>query len=412
MRQFRNTAMVLALNLGCLRALGTVIGVHNQPRPKRGSDRGRHRFMVPRLLILAAAAAGAFAQNLSLGVIGGANLTRGIQSTATPIAGPMLQWNLPHNFSLEFDGLWHSYPAGPQLGTDVTWEFPMLARYTFPLPIAKPFVEAGPALRIGAPTVSGLSAGAGIDFRVLHHLDIAPMLRYTHWAASASSNLGGWNPNQSELLTAISWTAEENFRPLGPYVSLGLVLGSTLTADFRGVSQTGVVTYDNLAPFTATSVSVGESSFRIGPSFEIQLPLGLALEVDALRCPLSELNYWTVPNGTVLSPAESAALNALNAAFQGPHDVTWDFPLLVKYTFQLSRAEPLVEMGPSFRLPQEVNGGQLSTHGVTAAAGFEVHLLRLRVAPEVRFTRWASDHPAGSTRFNPNQVEFLTSFAF
>jgi hypothetical protein len=91
----------------------------------------------------------------------------------------------------------------------------------------------------------------------------------------------------------------------------------------------------------------------------------------------------------------------LNAASPGSTDITWDFPVLAKYKFLLSRAEPLVELGPSFRLPQELNGGHLSTYGMTGGTGFEVHLLRLRIAPELRFTRWASDSPAGSTRLKP-----------
>src|SRR5580658_2292504 len=156
--------------------------------------------MGPRFLILAATAVGGLAQNLSVGVIAGANLTRGIQSSTTPIAGAMTEWSLPHNLSLEFDGVWHSYPAGRQLGTDVTWEFPVLAKYMFPLPFGKPFVEAGPSFRIGAPTYSGFSAGAGVEFHVLHNLNIAPTLRYTHWASSVPSNFDGWNPNRLEFL--------------------------------------------------------------------------------------------------------------------------------------------------------------------------------------------------------------------
>ena len=365
-----------------------------------------------RLFFLAAIAVGAFAQNLSLGVIAGANLTRGIQSTTTPIAGAMLDWSMPHNFSLEFDGIWHSYPAGPQLGTEITWELPVLAKYKLPLSFCKPFVEAGPSFRIGAPTDSGLSVGAGVEFHVLHNLNIAPTLRYTHWLSNAPGNFAGWNPNQVEFVTAFSSHAGENSHPLGPYVFLGVVLGSTLTDDFRIVSPTSVVQYGSFPPFTATSVSIGQSTFLIGPSLEIQLPLDLAVEIDALRRPIPEISYWTVPGGTALTPSQTAALNALNAASQSSTPVTWVFPLLAKYRLLLSRAEPLVELGPSFRLPEELNGGHLSTYGITGAVGIEVHLLRIRIAPQVRFTHWASDSPAGSTRFNPSQLEFLTAFSF
>lgn len=367
--------------------------------------------MVLRLLVLAALAGVGFAQNLSVGVIAGANLSRGIQSTTAPIAGAMIKWSLPRNLSLEFDGVWHSYPAGHQLGANVTWEFPVLARYGFSLPFGKPFVEAGPSFRTGAPADSGFTAGAGVEFHIWHNLSIAPMLRYTHWASTSASLAAGWNPNQVEFLAALTSTSDENIRPLGANVSLGVVLGSTLTADFRSVAETGPVQYGSLPPFTATSVSIGESGFQIGPSVEIQLPMDLALEIDAMHCPLPELNYWSVPNGTALTASESAALSALNAAARSPADVTWEFPVVAKYEFLLSRAEPLVELGPSFRLPQEVNGGRLSSYGITGGVGIEVHLFRLRIEPVIRFTRWASDTPAGSTRYNRNQLEFLAVFS-
>ncbi len=368
--------------------------------------------MALRVLILALAAASGSAQNLSVGAVVGANLTRGIESVTRPIAGATVEWGLPHNLSLEFDGVWHSYPVGRQLGTEVTWEFPVLAKYTFQLPFAKPFVEAGPSFRIGAPTASGLSAGAGVEFHVLRHLNIAPTLRYTHWDSNAVSNsyFGGWNPNQVEFLTAFSSTAEENSRPLGPYVSAGIVLGSTLTNQFRIVSETVLEGAGNSPTVNATGTSIGQSSFQIGPTVEFQLPLDLALEIEAIRRPIPELTVWTVPNGAVLSPSQSAALASLNAASPPSTVVLWDFPVLAKYQFLLSRAEPLVELGPSFRLPQELNGGHLSPYGITGGVGLEVHLRRLRIVPQLRFTHWASDSPVGSTRLNRSQLEFLTGF--
>jgi len=359
------------------------------------------------LLIVAAAAMCGFAQNLSVGVIAGTNLTRGFEATTTPIGGAMVEWSLPRSLSLEGDAVWHSYPLGHQLGTEITWEIPVLVKYKFPLPFCKPFLEAGPSFRT-AETHAGISAGAGVEFHVLRHLAIAPELRYTHW----ESRYEGLNPNQVEFLTAFSFTSAENTRPLGPHVSFGMVLGSTVTDDFRSLSQTGPVVYGDSPAFVATSVTTGQSALLIGPSLEIQLPLDLAVEIEAIRRPLPELTLWTVAHGTVLTSSQSAALNALAAASQGATDITWDFPVLAKYTLLLSRIEPLVEFGASFRLPQEVNGGHLSTHGITGGVGIEVHLLRVRVAPQLRYTRWASDSPAGSTRFRSDQLEFLTAFVF
>jgi hypothetical protein len=327
------------------------------------------------------------AQNLSLGVLAGTNLTRGIEDVPTPIAGAIVEWKLPLNLSLEADGIWHSYPAGHQDGTEVTWEIPVLLKYRFRLPFGRPFIEGGPSLRT-EESHAGVTAGAGIEFHVWRGLNIAPEVRYTHWDSNGTLSFDGLNPNQVEFLTAFTSIPDENWHPLGGHVSIGVVLGATLTPDVRTLRYTGGLGYNNLPLFTATSVSTpGPDSFLIGPSLEIQLPLNLSLEVDAIRRPIPEGGYWTAPPGTTLTATQSAALAALNAVPSGPPDITWDFPLLAKYKFRLPVAAPFAELGPSFRLPQEINGGNLSTHGVTAGLGVEARLLHLNVAPELRFTR-------------------------
>ena len=68
--------------------------------------------------------------------------------------------------------------------------------------------------------------------------------------------------------------------------------------------------------------------------------------------------------------------------------LTWEFPLLAKYRFPTRRLQPLIELGPSFRATGNLNDADPSHFGITAGAGIETSLSRLKIAPVVRFTRW------------------------
>ena len=77
--------------------------------------------------------------------------------------------------------------------------------------------------------------------------------------------------------------------------------------------------------------------------------------------------------------------------------------------------KPFAEAGPSFRWVESPLDHDLSDRGFTLGAGVEVKLLRLRVTPEVRFTRWGSDHNVNLTfplQSGQNQAEFLAGFSF
>ena len=70
--------------------------------------------------------------------------------------------------------------------------------------------------------------------------------------------------------------------------------------------------------------------------------------------------------------------------------VTWQFPVLVKYKFPLGRLSPFLEGGPSFRSAGNLNRSDPSHVGVSAGVGVEAQWRRLRIAPRVRYTRWAA----------------------
>jgi hypothetical protein len=66
--------------------------------------------------------------------------------------------------------------------------------------------------------------------------------------------------------------------------------------------------------------------------------------------------------------------------------------------------------------PTDAHLGTRSSFGGTFGAGIETPLGRIRLTPEVRYTRWRADSGAGESPFdlrsNRNQVDFLISISF
>ncbi len=141
------------------------------------------------------------------------------------LVGPFVDLRLPLGLGVEADALYRSlhlatvyaFAGGtpvPDLQRDNTWEFPILAKYRFKLPIARPYVDAGPSFRtsrsISQTTLSnpGIAAGAGVDVKALL-LHISPEIRYTRWAADSiqagTSGPPHSNVNQVEFLVGVAF---------------------------------------------------------------------------------------------------------------------------------------------------------------------------------------------------------------
>ncbi len=184
-------------------------------------------------------------RRVSFGVVGGGGLTDAFgqessQSVSLPnggteiwrsrwastrkdyIIGPMVEFELVSHLALEIDALYRplnftdsiaqpgeSFQSGVTL-TVVTWEFPVLAKYRFSTRTLKPFVESGPSFRSSgnlngtAPSVYGGTAGVGFE-APLGKLKIAPVLRFTHWAADGEFFQPHTKRNQAELLVGLSF---------------------------------------------------------------------------------------------------------------------------------------------------------------------------------------------------------------
>ena len=267
----------------------------------------------------------------------------------------------------------------------------------------QPFVEGGASFRTAGnlngtnPSHYGATAGMGIEMHI-GILNISPVLRYTRWAAdSVRQAQPGSNPDQVELLVEVSHGSEIKGHPWGNRFSLGIIGGETLRGDLASTSGSIIVGVPSGSAGSTlqngTATYSGLHDPLIGPMVELAVTKQLSLEVNALYHPLRYHSETTL-NGT------SIGSTTFNDA------ITWDFPVLAKYKLPLGLLKPFLEGGPSFRLPQNMNG--LSTVGVATGAGVEGHVSGLKLAPTIRYVHWAGD----STRAIRNQIEILMSISF
>ena len=163
--------------------------------------------------------------------------------------------------------------------------------------------------------------------------------------------------------------------------------------------------------------------YLVGPSIQFNFPARFSFEVDALYRRLGYQYDQSLITGT------TSARTVANS---------WEFPALVKVAVLPGPASPFVSVGGSFRhisgirqLRRIVNTGLVPTNpdlntasefnkrndiGLVFAGGLEFKLKRVRITPELRYTRWGSENfrdPINALRrTNRNQGDFLLGFSF
>lgn len=162
-------------------------------------------------------------------------------------------------------------------------------------------------------------------------------------------------------------------------IGAGLKLGSTLS---NAVSSAENVTVPNSA------------ALIVGPYVEVRLPLGFAVEGDALYYP-----------GLFPNAAGGGSL--------------WQFPILAKLRFLKGPVRPYIEGGPAYShltdvktLPDLLHS---SNFGITLGAGVDVKLLVLHITPEIRYNGFLFTNlqsPLGLFQSNRNQAVFMVGFGF
>jgi opacity protein-like surface antigen len=204
----------------------------------------------------------------------------------------------------------------------------------------------------------------------------------------------------------------------------GIVFGiaaQPFSFGFRaGVPATSFVQATNSGSFPYTSIT---NRYVIGPAAEVRLPLGFAIEFDALY-----RHYSFLSPGFRTPPPVIQLING----YENVHTGAWELPLLAKYRFPSRKlVRPYVDGGPAWDVLQgltatvcSINCGNTATplslrHGTVtgfaAGAGVSLRARFLAVSPEIRYTRWGTEHfvsPTGNLASNLNQWEFLLGVSF
>lgn len=164
------------------------------------------------------------------------------------------------------------------------------------------------------------------------------------------------------------------------------------------------------SPGTGPNVSDESNQFNIGPYLELRLPLGFAIEADAL--------YRSVGAITVANIGDSVRRSVTDAR-------SWEFPVMAKYRFPTPVVKPFVLAGPTFRrtgnqtIDSICNGndcapadtGVISNAGFTRA-GFVLGGGLEWKAGALRLTRYSARTAAPYFTTGTNQTQILFSVGF
>jgi opacity protein-like surface antigen len=149
--------------------------------------------------------------------------------------------------------------------------------------------------------------------------------------------------------------------------------------------------------------------YIVGPTVALHLPLGFSVVFDALY---RKIGYsYTLPTGEQLSTSGNM----------------WQFPVLLQWAFVPGPLKPFVDAGPSFQhisglkdlttavtSPSELHND--SSVGLTFGIGLQLKFGRMRIEPELRYTRWGADsltNPLNTVlNINKNQGDFLVGLTF
>ena len=185
-------------------------------------------------------------------------------------------------------------------------------------------------------------------------------------------------------------------------------------------------------PLTDFVDRLGTGNFRldtstnryiVGPTVEVRLPFGFGIEFDALFRHLHYTSSGNLVDVVVDSRTTSDA---------------WEFPILAKYRLPTKIVRPYIDGGVAFDtlsglkqtitqtvIPTRITSTRTTTNpsdldnkttvGAVVGLGVDIHALILHISPEIRYTRWSSQHflsTNGLLESNQNQAEFLLGITF
>ena len=300
-----------------------------------------------------------FAQQMSLGVLGGGSATYAFEDKFYPdlpgspstgggarffspsrdyLIGGTAAVRLTPRWSLQVDGIFRQlHMSSAKVGADGSMSsvspspagsVEVSCACEVPLWTLKvrPFMEGGPSffrttgnLNNADPSHAGITFGAGaeIAFRVF---TISPGMRYTRWAADPKSADAVTNPNQVEFVVGLSGETGALSWQGGWRMAVGVIAGTNLTGDYDQTEQAGTDAVFFGRPLTYLRSS-GPRSLLVGPMVEFKSPSILSVEVDGIYRPVSVKLDAVYSDGNAV-PGSSTIANL------GSHrHVTWEFPV-------------------------------------------------------------------------------------
>ena len=201
-------------------------------------------------------------------------------------------------------------------------------------------------------------------------------------------------------------------------IAIGAIGGGRLTDDVLSFLTSEAPTVTGARPFRLES-----RFYDVGPTIEIGLAHGLSVEFDAL--------YHR--QGVFFTFAQITFFQTYRE-----RDNLWELPLLLKYKLRRHAVNPFLEAGI---VPRTMTGGitqisyndfltlgppSTSTYplnhgpsvGFVAGGGVQFNLGHLRLAPQVRYTRWFTTPVQGAVKelggfsSNLNQVDILVGISW
>jgi hypothetical protein len=144
--------------------------------------------------------------------------TGSLSQESNYLVGPFAELRIPFGFAVEVDGLYRgtqytvaNSANGVTAINSSSWEIPYLAKFRFPIPLLKPFVEAGGAYRHFNNLPPGVTAthnafvaGGGLELKI-SKLRISGEVRYLRWGAPPSTDIARLAQSQGEVLFGLAF---------------------------------------------------------------------------------------------------------------------------------------------------------------------------------------------------------------
>jgi hypothetical protein len=244
-----------------------------------------------------------------------------------------------------------------------------------------------------------------LDWRI-GAISLAPTIRYTRWARDPAWTIPS-KPDQLEALLVLSGDTMSDRHPFGSRVRFGVAGGFPLVRPVRSE------TWGRTAP-ELLSYSASREYFRgwiVGPRFEFHLSesIGLVAEANYRQLRFSGTDVYVILNPVTGVP-ETRTITT-----EGKAAVLWQFPVLLRARLSTGAINPFFDLGPSFRLPQDV-GGNAATIGVSGGAGIRPSWRGVAFETGLRYSYWGPtkrrNGDIAPNDFRRNQLDLTFAVTF